>query len=167
MKGRKKQTPAAPPETVATPFFVRFLEGQQPEEDAEATVSERAARAQYTTTRGAKKPAAKKGGAKKGGAKKSAAKKSAGKKAAAAKLVTLKYPSDGDEIVFFPYHAEAARRGPGAGDQTQKYPSDGDEQVAFSAIYVDKADVPSTARAKPKEARIKITIPRKDILEAE
>ena len=161
MKGRKKQSPAAPPEIIATPFFVRFLEGQQPEEDAEATVSERAPRAEYTTSRGAKKSAAKKGGAKKG-----AAKKGAGKKAAA-KMVTLKYPSDGDEIVFYPYHAEAARIGPGAGNQTQKYPSDGDEQVAFAATYVDKADVPSTARAKPKEARIKITIPRKDILEAE
>jgi hypothetical protein len=162
MKGRKKQAPAAPPETVATPFFVRFLEGQQPEEDAEATVSERAPRAEYTTSRGAKKPAAKKGGAKKG-----AAKKSAGKKATAAKMVTLKYPSDGDEIVFYPYHAEAARVGPGAGKQTQKYPSDGDEDVAFAATYVDRADVPTAARAKPKEARVKITNPRKDLLEAD
>jgi hypothetical protein len=160
MKGRKKQTPAAPPGPVATPFFVRFLEGQQPEEDAEATVSERAPRAQYTTSRGAKKPAAKKGGAKKGAAKKSAAKKGA------AKMVTLKYPSDGDEIVFYPYHAEAAKIGPGTGEQTQKFPSDGDENVVFAATYVDKADVPSTGRAKPKEARIKITIPRKDIYEA-
>lgn len=157
MKGRKKQPPAAPPETVATPFFVRFLEGQQPEEDAEATVSASAPRAQYTTARGAKKPAAKKGGAK----------KSAGKKAAAAKLVTLKYPSDHDEIVFYPYHAEAARIGPGAGDQTQKFPSDGDDDVAFAAVYVDKKDVPATAKAKPKEARIKITNSRKDILEAD
>lgn len=157
MKGRKKQAPAAPPETVATPFFVRFLEGQQPDEDAEAAVNERAPRAQYTTSRGAKKSAAKKGGAK----------KSAGKKAAAAKMVTLKYPSDGDEIVFYPYHAEAARIGPGVGDQTHKYPSDGDEDVAFAATYVDRKDVPTTARAKPKDARVKITNPRKDLLEAE
>ena len=161
MKGRKKQAPAAPPETVATPFFVRFLEGQHPEEDAEAAVSERAPRAQYTTSRGAKKPAAKKGGAKKGGAK-----KSAGTQRKAAPLATLKYPSDKDEIVFYPYHAEAARIGPGAGNQTQKYPSDGDEDVAFAATYVDRKDVPAAARVKPKEARVKITNPRKDLLEA-
>jgi hypothetical protein len=154
MKGRKKQAPAAPPETVATPFFVRFLEGQQPEEDAEATVSERAPRAEYTTTRGAKKPAAKKPAAKKGGAKKSAT----------AKMVTLKYPSDRDEYIFYPYHAEAARIGPGAGPQTMKAPSDNDELPAFAAVYVDRKDVPAAARVKPKAARVNFTSPSKDLL---
>jgi Serine endopeptidase inhibitors len=159
MKGRKKQAPAAPPETVATPFFVRFLEGQQPEEDAEATVSERAPRAQYTTSRGAKKPAAKKGGAKKGGAKKGGANKGA------AKIVTLKYPSDRDEIVFYPYHAEAARIGPGSGAQTMKAPSDNDEFAAFAATYVNRKDVPAAAKVKPKAAPVNFTSPSKDLLE--
>jgi hypothetical protein len=160
MKGRRKQAPAAPPETVATPFFVRFLEGQHPEEDAEAAVSERAPRAEYTTSRGAKKPAAKKPAAKKGGAK-----KSAGTKGKAAPLATLKYPSDRDEIVFYPYHAEAARIGPGSGAQTMKAPSDNDEFAAFAATYVDRRDVPSAAKVKPKPARVNFTSPSKDLLE--
>ena len=46
------------------------------------------------------------------------------------------------------------------------YTANGPENYRRAATYVDKADVPSTARAKPKEARIKITIPRKDIYEA-
>jgi hypothetical protein len=171
MKGREKKVTAAPPEAAAaTPFFARFLEGQTPEEDAEATVSERAPRAQYTTTRGgAKKPAAQKSAAKKSASKKSAGKKSAGTQRAAAKAVTLKYPSDKDEWVFYPYHVEAARIGPGSGPQTMKAPSDGDELPAFAVSYVDRKDAPptTTTKAKAKEARVKITIPRKDILEAE
>ena len=168
MKGRKKKAPAAPPDTSATPFFARFLESQAPDEDAEAAVSERAPRAEYTTTRGgAKKSAAKKSAAKKSASKKSAGKKSAGTKTAAATAVTLKYPSDRDEWVLYPYHVEAARIGPGAGRQTLKYPSDNDEDAALAAVYVDKKDAPKTAtRAKAKEARVKITIPSRDIYDA-
>ena len=153
MKGRKKKAPAAPPDTAAaTPFFARFLESQEPEDDAEAKVSSSHGRAQATT---------KSRGAKKGGAK-----KSAGTKKAAARLATLKYPSDRDEYIFYPYHAEAARTGPGSGPQTMKAPSDGDELPAFAATYVDRKDVPATARAKPKEARVKFTVPSRDIYEA-
>jgi hypothetical protein len=133
------------------------------DEDAEASVSESAQRAQFTYARGG----AKKSAAKKSASKKSAGKKSAGTKSSAAvKAVTLKYPSDKDEFILYPYHVEAARIGPGAGRQTLKYPSDNDEDAALAAFYVDKKDVPTTARAKAKEARIKITIPSKDIYEA-
>ena len=163
MKGRKKDAPPAEAGTTTTPFFARFLEGQEQEEDAEAKVSARRGRAQAT--------AKSKGAAKKsGGAKKSGAKKSAGKKsAAAAKFMTLKYPSDRDEYVLYPYHVEAARVGPGAGAQTLKYPSDNDEYAALAATYADKKDVPKTAlgqRAQQKFARIDFTSPSKDIDEA-
>lgn len=166
MKGRKKQAPAAAPEPAdAAPFFARFLESQQPEEDAEAKVSARGRRAQATAKSrgGAKKSAAKKSAAKKSGAKKSAGKKVTA--AASAKAVTLKYPSDRDEWVLYPYQLEAARRGPGSGDQTLKYPSDGDEDTAYALSYVDRKDVPATARAKAKEARVTITKPHKDIMD--
>ena len=158
MKGRKQKAPAAPPDTAAaTPFFARFLESQEPEEDAEAKVSSSHGRAQATAkSRGAKKGAAKKGGAK----------KSAGTKKAAARLATLKYPSDKDEYIFFPYHVEAARVRPDTSPQTMKAPSDGDELPAFAATYVDRRDVPAAARAKPKEARVKFTVPSRDIYEA-
>src|SRR5687768_8196813 len=110
MNDRKKKSPAVTPE--ATPFFARFLESQEPEEDAEAKVSASARRAQAT--------AKSRGGAKKSAGKKAAAKKSAAKKkaGATAKAVTLKYPSDRDEFVLYPYHIEAVRRGPGSGNQT-------------------------------------------------
>ncbi|HEX8500731.1 MAG TPA: microviridin/marinostatin family tricyclic proteinase inhibitor [Pyrinomonadaceae bacterium] len=176
MKGRKKDAPPAEAGTTATtPFFARFLEGQEPDEDAEAKVSARRGRAQATTKSGGSTK--KSGGGRKSGAKKSAAKKSAGKKSgaagkttAAAKAVTLKYPSDNDEFVLYPYRIEAARLGPGSGRQTLKYPSDGDEDTSFAVTYVDRKDVPKTAqaqqRATEKFARVNITRPQKDILDA-
>ena len=107
MRGRRKKDEAAAPSGApATPFFARFLEGQH-DDDAEAKVTARRVRASYTEKQGARKAAA--------------------AKPTAAKLQTLKYPSDGDEQVFYPYQVEAAKIGGGSTRQTLKYPSDRDD----------------------------------------
>jgi|GEM_PF-1706851 len=139
MKDRKKKD--APPGT--TPFFARYLEGQT-NEDAEAKVTERAGRPSATAKKSAKK---------------SAGKKSSGTQAAAASpRVTLKYPSDNDEYIYFPYHVEAATKGPGKGAQTLKYPSDNDEEGGVYALYADEADAPKAgAKAKAKDAQVRLT----------
>ena len=143
MKGRQKKGPAAPASDAAasTPFFARFLEDQHGG-DAEAKVTARRPRAQATT--------------KKSGA---AAARPSGPQ-------TMKAPSDGDEWVFFPYHVEAATAKPGATRQTLKYPSDRDEIDAYVPLYVDAADAPKSASAKPnlkKEAKVRLTSKAADI----
>lgn len=140
MKGRKKKGPAAPPpEAAATPFFARFLEDQHGG-DAEAKVSARRSRAQ-------------------------AAAKSSGGAKSSGTLQTLKYPSDRDEWVFYPYHLEAATAKAGPTRQTLKYPSDRDEDIEpYFALYADAADAPKTASAKPKKgSKISLTSKADDI----
>ncbi|HKG12934.1 MAG TPA: microviridin/marinostatin family tricyclic proteinase inhibitor [Pyrinomonadaceae bacterium] len=142
MRGRRnKDEAAAPSGAQATPFFARFLEGQHGD-DAEARVTTRRGRASYTEKEGARKATA----------------------AKPAKLQTLKYPSDGDEQVFHPYQAEAAKVKGGSTRQTLKYPSDRDEGDPYVAVYIDAADAPKTARAKAKkDAKIRLTTKAADI----
>ncbi|HKQ52583.1 MAG TPA: hypothetical protein VJT74_09455, partial [Pyrinomonadaceae bacterium] len=74
-------------------------------------------------------------------------------------LMTLKYPSDRDEIVYRPYYIKSATTAKaGATARTLKYPSDRDE-IDYYAVYVDAKDVPRTqkAGAKLKEANVKLT----------
>jgi hypothetical protein len=162
-KNRKDASPETARTETATPFFARYLEGQSA--DAEAKVSEGRSQSNFTfkeDARSTKKGGAKKGGAKKGGAKASAA--SASKNTAAAKAApvqTLKYPSDGDELVLYPYHLEAVnvkdtQRRP----VTLKFPSDNDEGDAYYAVYADAGEAPkATAKtaAKPKDASVRLT----------
>ena len=140
MKGRKRKSPVLPPpEAAATPFFARFLEDQQGG-DAEAKVSARRGRAQ-------------------------AAAKSGGGSKSTAKAVTLKYPSDRDEYVLYPYHVEAATVKAGTARQTLKYPSDRDEDIGpYVPVYIDAADAPKTTTAKPKQdAKVRLTRKTDDI----
>ena len=133
MKGRKKRESAAPDAAAATPFFARFLEDQHGA-DAEAKVSARRGRAQAATRSGG-------------------APKSSG-----AKFQTLKYPSDRDEWVFYPYHVEAATAPAGARRQTLKFPSDNDEGDVYFPVYLDAADAPKSGKAKPKkDAKVRLT----------
>ena len=149
MRGRKKKdAPESRP--AATPFFARYLEDQHAaDEDAEAEVTARRRTEPFTyKERGAAKSA-------KGA--KSAAKSAAAKPAAAQ---TLKYPSDRDEWVLYPYHAEAATAKAGSTRQTLKYPSDRDEIDAYFPVYADAADAPkaASAAAKPKKnATVRLT----------
>jgi len=135
----------------ATPFFVRYLEGQ----DAEAKVNEGRGQANFTYKEEAR--STKKGGAK--AAAKSGAKAGGGGKKAAAPLQTLKYPSDRDEWIFYPYHVEAAAA-PTSGRQTLKYPSDNDEDRGYYAVYADPKEAPkseTTKAAKPKETGVRLS----------
>ena len=148
-KDRKDASPEAAGGGTATPFFARYLEGQ----DAEAKVSEGRNQAGFTykeDARGTKR------GAKKGGAKSAAA---AGNAKAKPPLQTLKYPSDRDEPVFYAYHAEAAEAPTRGARQTLKYPSDNDEDRGYYAVYADAKDAPKseTAKAKPKETGIRLS----------
>ena len=127
MKNRKKSAPAE-----ARPFFARYLEGQEP--DAEAKVEGGRSRSNFTY-----KEATEKSGEK------------------SAKAVTMKYPSDNDEYVYYPYHPQAAEQQAKAPRHTLKYPSDSDEDGPYYALYQDEADVPKRATAKPKEAAVRLT----------
>ena len=152
---RKDRKDASPQ---ATPFFVRYLEGQ----DAEAKVNEGRGQSNFTykeEARSTKKGGAKKSGAKKSGAKSAAGGKKGGAGGAKAPIITLKYPSDRDEWIFYPYHVEAATA-PTAGRQTLKYPSDGDEERGYYAVYVDPSEAPkaeTTKAAKPKETGVRLS----------
>ncbi len=139
-KDRKNASPKAAPSETATPFFARYLEGQ----DAEAKVSEGRNQPGFTYKEAARST-------KKGGAKKAAAGAKA-KAAAKPPIQTLKYPSDRDEWIFYPYHPEAATA-KATSRHTLKYPSDNDEDRGYYAVYSDAADAPKseTAKAKPKE----------------
>ena len=141
MGGRKRERPAPSPQDAetTTPFFARFLEGQYDGDDAEAKVTARRGRAQATKKAGAK---------------------------ATRKLQTLKYPSDNDEYVLYPYHVEAVTAK--ATRATMKYPSDRDEDIGpYVPVYLDAADAPKTATAKPKkDAKIRLTTKSADIDEA-
>ena len=140
--GKKKAAPA--PQETATPFFARFLEGQDGD-DADAKVTARRGRAPYTTKQSMSKAAA----------------------AKPSKLQTLKYPSDGDEQVFYPYKVEAATVKGAAARQTLKYPSDRDEVDAYVPVYVDAADAPKTAKGKAKKgAQVRLTTKAADIDES-
>lgn len=105
---------------VSTPFFARYLEGQD------------ASSAEVRSARGSAYAKAK-------------AKKKAATKAAPI-LVTLKFPSDSDEVTYVPYYlgskyVPVKYRGPIV---TLKYPSDSDE-YGYVASYLTKADVPKAA----------------------
>lgn len=160
MKNKKQlKQPPAPRNETATPFFARYLEGQDAEPDAEARVSGGRRKAEVRTGAGGAKKAAKK----------SAAKKSGAKKAAKIPLQTLKYPSDRDEYILIPYKLEAVTATEGLRvtkkfpsdldeDVTLKFPSDGDDDNAgYYAVYANKADVPKSAAAKPREAKINLS----------
>jgi hypothetical protein len=112
----------AKPETTATskPFFARYLEGQETEA-ASARVGGRSSLAL--------KKAAK-----------------VAKKAPSAPLQTLKFPSDSDELHYYPYYPSKADvpKTPGGGVVTLKFPSDSDEDV-YHAQYTSKTAVPKGA----------------------
>ena len=153
MRGRRKKGEAdAPTCAPSTPFFARFLEGQHADDD-EAKVTASRARASYTEKQGARKTTA---------AKSRVTKTTAAKPA---KLQTLKFPSDGDEHVFYPYQVEAATvKGGGGTRQTLKFPSDRDEGDPYVAVYIDAADAPKTSKAKAKKgAKIALTSKSDDI----
>ena len=110
-----KKKSAAP--AASTPFFARYLEGQSPSGQAKAEVR--------SSSRGAY------------------AKAKAKAKAATKTLVTLKYPSDKDEVTYVPYYLGSKYipekyREP---IMTLKYPSDSDEQ-SYLPRYLATADVP-------------------------
>jgi hypothetical protein len=145
---KKRDRKEASPEGggTATPFFARYLEGQ----DAEAKVSEGRNQAGFTYKEDARST-------KKSGAKSAAA---PGNAKAKPPLQTLKYPSDRDELVFYAYHAEAAEASPARGARvTLKYPSDNDEDRGYYAVYADAKDAPKseTAKAKPKETGVRLS----------
>jgi Serine endopeptidase inhibitors len=78
-------------------------------------------------------------------------------KKASATPVTMKAPSDNDELLYCPYYPTEAAvpekyRGPKL--VTLKYPSDNDEWV-FNAEYISKAAVPKAA-ATLKEGTVKL-----------
>jgi hypothetical protein len=157
-RNRKDASPKAARRETATPFFARYLEGQ--DADAEAKVSEGKNQSNFTMKENAR-------GAKKGGAKSAAKTSAAGadKKSAAAgaakaapPMQTLKYPSDRDEYIFYPYHPEAATAK--TSRQTLKFPSDNDEGDGYYAVYADANDAPKAtakAAAKPKDANVRLT----------
>jgi hypothetical protein len=60
-------------------------------------------------------------------------------------IQTLKFPSDGDELHYYPYYP---KKPSGGGFVTLKFPSDSDEHK-YVASYAAKADVPK-GKAKPK-----------------
>lgn len=160
-KDKKDASPEAARSETATPFFARYLEGQ--EADAEAKVSEGRNQQNFTYKEGAR-------GTKKGGAKattkttaagKGSQKASASTAKAAPPMQTLKYPSDRDEWIFYPYHIEAATAKAGGGKAvTLKFPSDNDEGDPYYAVYAEAKDAPKAgakAAAKPKEASMRLT----------
>lgn len=133
MRGRrKKDEPVPPSDAPVAPFFARFLEDQN-DVDAEAKVTARRSRAEATSKSKVSKTTAAK--PKAGGVTK-------------VKAVTLKYPSDNDEYVLYPYKVEAATI-KGSSRQTLKYPSDRDEDIGpYIPVYLDAADVPKATAAK-------------------
>lgn len=174
MKNRKHKgaPPEAPsPETV-TPFFARYLEGQAPEPDAEANVSAGRGQAEFTykSAKATKKSSTKKSsksGKSSATSKSAKSAKSSKSKSARPPAVTLKYPSDTDELVFYPYKPEAiaatgglraTRKYPSDLDEavTLKYPSD-DDEVGYFPVYTSRAEVPKGASAKPKEGRVQLS----------
>jgi len=115
----------AKPETTATskPFFARYLEGQETEITS-ARVGGRSGLALKKAAKAAKKPSA--------------------------PLQTLKFPSDSDELHYYPYYPSKADvpKTPGGGIVTLKFPSDSDEDV-YHAEYASKTAVPKgTVKAK-------------------
>lgn len=130
---RKKQ--GAVPADNSTPFFARYLEGQEEVEAARSAKVE--------------------------GRKGIAYKKA---EAAIAKQ-TLKYPSDRDELEYRPYYANAAdvpkeARGASGRLTTLKFPSDRDEDSHY-AHYVEASDVP-TGSAKPK-ATVNLRLKKRNV----
>lgn len=70
-------------------------------------------------------------------------------------LMTLKFPSDSDELQYKPYYTSKTDvpKQPGGGAVTLKFPSDSDEDI-YHAVYTSKADVPK-GKAFKKSANIK------------
>lgn len=128
MSKKKSTAPAAD-----TPFFARYLEGQVPSGQAKAEV--RSGR---------------------GGAY-AKAKAKASAKVSTKTLVTLKFPSDSDEVTYVPYY-KGPKYIPDKYREpvvTLKYPSDSDEH-SYVANYLVKADVPKgTATAAGGKIQLK------------
>jgi hypothetical protein len=121
-------------ETTATskPFFARYLEGQETDA-ASARVGGRSGLALKKAAKAVKKPAA--------------------------PLQTLKFPSDSDELHYYPYYPSKAEvpKTPGGGVVTLKFPSDKDEDV-YHAEYASKTAVPKGAvKAKGGTVTLKKT----------
>lgn len=115
----------------AKPFFARYLEGQDPE-----------------------KSSAKVGGSRSVGQKKM---HDLLMSKAAAGPVTMKAPSDKDELVYLPHYLtkdDIPEKFRDAKLMTLKYPSDRDE-YAYNAEYISKAAVPK-ANAAAKEGTYKL-----------
>lgn len=123
----KPKKPVAKQPGTSTPFFARYLEGQEGS--------------------GAESSAEIGGG-------QSLAYKKAIKKPIRPPLQTLKFPSDSDELHYKPYYRSAADvpKGPVGGFVTLKFPSDNDEDT-YHAQYISKADVPK-GKASPKGGKI-------------
>ncbi|HEX8475268.1 MAG TPA: microviridin/marinostatin family tricyclic proteinase inhibitor [Pyrinomonadaceae bacterium] len=135
------------------PFFARFLESQD-DADAEIRNSRRVGKMATSTRSSGAKSKAKSGGK----ASSKATKKSRGTAGPKRPLMTLKYPSDRDEVDFYPYFvtAETTIAATGNRNQTLKFPSDGDEE-AYAGLYVNRQDIPAGNVKRLKDARIRIT----------
>ena len=112
----------------STPFFARYLEGQVGSTQTSAEVRSSSGRA-YAKAKA--KPAPK-------------------------TLVTLKFPSDSDELHYFPYYRNLndipeKYREP---LQTLKFPSDSDEH-SYEAAYLTKTAVPK-GTPKPGGGKIQL-----------
>jgi Serine endopeptidase inhibitors len=129
-----KKKPGAAAST-STPFFARYLEGQH---DAEAADS---AKVRGRSGVGYAKAKA---------------------KAAPIPIQTLKFPSDSDELHYFPYYPskEYVPLPPGKKPKiiTLKFPSDSDEGGGYIAQYITKAAVPKKASATTglKEGKVQL-----------
>ncbi|MBA3243148.1 MAG: microviridin/marinostatin family tricyclic proteinase inhibitor [Acidobacteria bacterium] len=162
MKSRDKKdaSPEATRRGKATPFFARYLEGQDAEADAEAKVGGGKDQSNFTFKEKAR--STKKSGAKKSGAKASAAsagRKSAASAAKAPPMMTLKYPSDRDEWTFYPYYRLEDVGGKVTNKPvTLKYPSDNDEGAPYYAVYADASDAPKSETAKARTKPIETTV---------
>lgn len=78
------------------------------------------------------------------------------RKAKGGPFQTLKFPSDSDELHYYPYYLSAAavpkEAGAKPGVVTLKFPSDTDEQPWYCE-YISAADVPK-GNVKPKPAKV-------------
>jgi hypothetical protein len=124
----RPKKPAVAPTGTSEPFFARYLEGQERGADSSAKVGERKSLAYKKAAKKAIKPPP---------------------------LMTLKFPSDSDELHYKPYYQSKADvpKQPGGGAVTLKFPSDSDEDI-YHAEYTSTADVPK-GKAIKKGASIK------------
>jgi hypothetical protein len=126
-KGRRLKSKGATQSKLQKPFFARYLEGQD-EQEARAT-------AEISSHRG----------------------QAQARTRSTTVKTTMKYPSDNDELVFYPYYTEEIAGNTANIASTNKYPSDGDDDSPLYAFYLDAQDVPKSRKVKPKDARVALT----------